>query len=455
MVNVADIELSHDNPSSLRLTLGDGLTEIPALNLTVNGKPWATIPTVPDPTALQDRRVWSCELPPLHALVGGEFIEIIDPRNGRLVKQVQLGAREPRRNGMGLLAADVYGDGADPLFSAPSMLYDGAFVTIYGAHLPPMGDPSKLRFVLGPGVAFTLEYPLYSPEFGDHYWYWPNASWSAFRLSIDLTRSSAAADPFKISFVHMLDATERQGGVVYIPNQMISSIGFPGGLDDPTPVQQEPAQIAVFNGYNNYRCMAELLSRFGVAPRKGATLLDWQCGEGRVTRHFLDNWAGADVWGIDSDREKIAFCKRRFSSGAFVHGSFKPSMPFTSEYFDAVYSLTAMPFLPAADEGSWMEELARLLKPGGLAVLAFPGGCAAAYSSRYLDRDWWNRWKSKGYNDELCDPELKARLGVPSYIPNVYRSMENVKIESSGVFETLAIEPARFGYLDVAVLRKR
>lgn len=456
MVNLVDVEHDHDDPSLLRTTLGGGLNEIPALALSVNGETWATVPTTPDPAAPQDRKIWSCELPPLLASTSGEFIELIDPRDGRSIKRVRLGEREPRRNGLGLLAAEVYGAGVTPLFSAPSMLYDGAVVTIRGAHLPPMGDPSKLRFVPGPGVAFAFDYPLYSPEFKDHYWYWPNACWSGFRLSIDLARSAAASDPFKISFVHMPDAAEARGGAVHIPFQMISAIGFPGGLDDPAPLQSlDPPQIAGFTGYNLYRRLSELLSQFGVAPRKGATLLDWQCGDGRVMRHFLDNWPGADLCGIDSDRERIAFCKRRFSGGAFVHGSFKPSAPLGSESFDAVYSLAAMPLLRMEEQRMWIEELARLLKPGGLAILAFAGECAAAYASRYLDGGWWSRWKNKGYNDELSDPALRARLGVPDYFPIVYRSAENVRIESSEGFETLAIEPARFGYLDAAVLRKR
>lgn len=456
MANAVDIEIDHDNPSLLRSTLTGGLTEFPAFSLAVNGDLWATMPTIPDPKAPQDRKLWSCELPPLRAPASGECIELIDPRNGRSIKQVQLGAREPKRNGRGLLATEFYGEGANPLLSAPSMLFDGAVVTIRGAHLPPMGDPSKLRFVLGPGVAFTLEYPLYFPEFEEHYWFWPNAGWSAFLLSIDLARSSAAADPFKISLAHRLDGVERQGGAIYIPDRLVSSIGFPGGLDDPTPVElHEPNQIEVFNGYNFFRHVAELLGKYGVAPRRGVTLLDWQCGDGRVTRHFLDNWAGADIWGIDSNAEKIAFCKRRFGAGAFVHGSVAASAPLSTESFDAVYSLSAMPFLPANDHPSWMEELARLLKPGGLAVLAFSGECAAAYLSRYFDGDWWSRWKSKGYSDELCDRRLKAGLGVPDYAPDVFRSAESVRTESSKFFETLAIEPARFGYLDVAILRRR
>jgi hypothetical protein len=117
------------------------------------------------------------------------------------------------------------------------MAFDGALVTVYGAHLPPLGDPSKLRVLIPEGVVHTFEYSLPSPEFPGNYWYWPNADRSAFHVTINLPASSLSSDPFSFRFVYDCDGEERPGGTVHILNDFASVARFPDDETQLTRVQ--------------------------------------------------------------------------------------------------------------------------------------------------------------------------------------------------------------------------
>jgi hypothetical protein len=105
------------------------LAAISALTLRLNGRAWATLLTTPDVTASATQKLWSCELPPLFAPVEGEVVELVDAHTQALLDLIVLGKREPKLNGHGLKAAEVYAGGAAPLFAATGMAFDGALVT--------------------------------------------------------------------------------------------------------------------------------------------------------------------------------------------------------------------------------------------------------------------------------------------------------------------------------------
>jgi ubiquinone/menaquinone biosynthesis C-methylase UbiE len=452
-----DIEAVCEGAGPLDVTLRGALAEVPALALRVDGKIWTVLPTTPHPTWPDVHRMWSCELPPLHAPADGEIVELVDPRTMTLLDRIVLGRREPKRNGYGLAAADVYADDAAPLFSAPGMAFDGAVITVYGAHLPPMGDPSKLRADFNPGVAHVFDYPLPSPEFANHYWYWPNAGHSAFRVTIDLAASLPASDPFDFRFVYSLDdGAERNSGSVYIPSQLSAAVGFPSDVTQITRVQTfDSPQTVAFTGYNAYRSVVALLDVYGIRPRSGLSILDWGCGHGRVTRHFLQNWRGTEIWGTDIDPENIHWCKRRFSDGVFVLSPLWPPSELPAETFDAVFGISVMTHLSAPAQQAWLAELSRVLKPNGLALLTFSGEAGVAYSSAFRDPTWWKRWQEAGFDDEQVDPVLSSKISDATYYRNTHQTAANIRATWSNWFDILGIERTKFGYQDVAVMRKR
>jgi ubiquinone/menaquinone biosynthesis C-methylase UbiE len=453
----ADLSVRFDDAGRLQIVLSGDFAELTKLQVRLNARRWASIPTHLDSASPIRRRICTCDLPPLPEPAESEVIELIDPGTTGLVDRFVLGKREAKLNGYGLKASEAYDGGSSPLYAAIGMKLEGTLLTIAGSHLPPLGDPSRLGVMFGPGVSYAFENSMPSPEFAAHYWYWPNADYSGFRITINLAACLPASDPFAFQFVHTQDEGEAsEGGSFYILSDFAAMVGFPSDLTQLTRVQSYDRLDGVaFQSYNVYRSLAELLVAYGIRPRPGLTLLDWGCGHGRIARHFLQNWRGCEIWGMDIDGENIGWCKQRFSDGVFVHGPLLPPSPLPAEAFDAVFAISVMTHLTAYAQEAWLGELARVLKPHGVAMLTFSGQAAAAFSSIFRDVAWWSDWRKNGFNDAQIDPALNGKIDSATYYRNTLQSVENVQETWSDWFEIIAIEPHRFGYQDVAVMRKR
>ncbi len=130
-------------------------------------------------------------------------------------------------------------------------------------------------------------------------------------------------------------------------------------------------------------------------PLEGARALDLGCGTGRFTFLMADLGAG-EVLGLDLSERMLALAEAKRPVGStvrFRHGSILDLEGLTPESFDVVFSSTTLHYV---DElRSALSGLARVLKPGGRAVLSvmhpiytasYPLDPDAEWTLRYLDR---------------------------------------------------------------------
>ncbi len=100
----------------------------------------------------------------------------------------------------------------------------------------------------------------------------------------------------------------------------------------------------------------------------GAEVLEAGCGIGTDGARFAR--AGARYTGIDESETALTLASRRFDveglTGEFARGSVT-SLPFEDAAFDLVYSHGVIHHLP--DSGRAVEEFARVLRPGGTALV--------------------------------------------------------------------------------------
>lgn len=100
----------------------------------------------------------------------------------------------------------------------------------------------------------------------------------------------------------------------------------------------------------------------------GDRVLDVGCGNGRLLD--LLEAMPVDYTGVDVSRELIAIShEQRGARGTFMQAS-ALSLPFEDSSFDVVYSVAVLHHIPShAYRRRFMEEINRVLKPGGTCVL--------------------------------------------------------------------------------------
>jgi SAM-dependent methyltransferase len=129
-------------------------------------------------------------------------------------------------------------------------------------------------------------------------------------------------------------------------------------------------------------------------------LLDWGCGSGRVTGHFLAAANGPKVFGCDMDAEAMAWCQAHLAREAFAIVDPLPPLPYADATFDVVVSIAVLPsFGPPAYE-LWLPEIRRVLAPEGLFLASVQGRFAAEFE---LPGDALADLDRLG----ICDPGLR------------------------------------------------
>jgi ubiquinone/menaquinone biosynthesis C-methylase UbiE len=96
-------------------------------------------------------------------------------------------------------------------------------------------------------------------------------------------------------------------------------------------------------------------------------ILDVGCGTGRLLRAASLRWPGAQLWGIDPAAQMVSEATRLNPNATFRHASAE-SLPFPDQTVDMV--LSSLSFHHWSNQIKGLQEIARVLRPGGLFCLA-------------------------------------------------------------------------------------
>jgi SAM-dependent methyltransferase len=106
------------------------------------------------------------------------------------------------------------------------------------------------------------------------------------------------------------------------------------------------------------------------------SVLDLGCGSARVLPHVAALAPDASLAGCDIDTAAIAWAARNYPQHDWSVSHFRPPLPYPEERFDLVYSISVFSHLDESDQDRWLEELGRVLRPGGVALLSVHGAHA-------------------------------------------------------------------------------
>ena len=116
----------------------------------------------------------------------------------------------------------------------------------------------------------------------------------------------------------------------------------------------------------------ELLAKHGAPVEQAGALLDFGCGCGRVIRYWR-SFESTRVVGTDYNAELVEWCAANLPFASFTQNALRPPLPFASESFDVAYALAVFTHLGEELSRAWIDELARVLRPGGHLVISTAG----------------------------------------------------------------------------------
>ena len=130
----------------------------------------------------------------------------------------------------------------------------------------------------------------------------------------------------------------------------------------------------------------EILKRHGLTP--DMDVLDIGCGQGRMARPLVGNLDKGSYEGFDISRDGIEWCHEHYAdqpkfsfqyvpifnqrynpSGTIKASEFK--FPYEENSFDIIFLTSVFTHMQASDIENYLGEIARVLKPGGRALITW------------------------------------------------------------------------------------
>lgn len=238
------------------------------------------------------------------------------------------------------------------------------------------------------------------------------------------------------------------------------------------------------SGLKDYLLITQRLRALGVpanpagGPPRGWRVLDFGCASGRVLRHFACQGDGLEVIGCDIAPAHVRWVETNLaptasaegkaapsSSLRVFHNSAVPPLPVEPGALDLVYAFSVFSHIDE-QEVPWLEEIRRVLKPGGY-----------AYLTTHTEHTWGILSEEHAiYRNLLSRPfaaspamtiepamfrrPLPAERvvfslpGAQAYGRNVFQSTAYIEREWGRLFEVCAIHRQGAYYQDAVIVRK-
>jgi len=133
---------------------------------------------------------------------------------------------------------------------------------------------------------------------------------------------------------------------------------------------------------------------------KAGRIVDWGCGCARISRHFPRD-VRDKVVGFDIDPVNIDWCRENIPGIRFEQCAVDPPLRLADDSVDCLFAHSVLTHLDEEHQNSWLTEIRRVLRPGGVAFLTvlaelswyarfFPSGRTPEAISDYLETGFVN-----------------------------------------------------------------
>ena len=194
--------------------------------------------------------------------------------------------------------------------------------------------------------------------------------------------------------------------------------------------------------------VALAFSDSGKALADAESILDFGCGSCRVLSAFADIPHRGELWGCDIDAEAIAWNAANLGHLArFYANPVLPPTSFADGQFDAIYSISVFTHLPEDLQFVWLNELRRILRPGGVLVASVHGG----EYYRQADATVRAEVASRGFAYRVG----QATAGLPDFYMVAFHSEQYLRTRWTRYFEFVALREKHIHAVHDAVVLRR
>lgn len=153
----------------------------------------------------------------------------------------------------------------------------------------------------------------------------------------------------------------------------------PEGLQVQVLGRAVTAHSFLYGGYMVAEGLKDVLRLLGRPLASFESVLDLGCGCGRVLRWLADESPGPQLYGSDISGEAIAWDRANLPFARFEVNGQKPPLPFPDGAFDLVIAISLVTHLSEGLQRAWLEEIRRVLRPGGVVLISVQNEHTAAW----------------------------------------------------------------------------
>jgi SAM-dependent methyltransferase len=306
----------------------------------------------------------------------------------------------------------------------------------------------SVEFRVNGRPADRVVYPVPRPDVADRLPFAPGAAESGFDVWL------AGADPGDLTLTVADRRTGRPLGRDYPPYH-VPAADRAGPRPGPHQVARVIGAASDFyfrmGGYTAFRRLEEAVREAtGEGLADYPRVLDWGCGCGRVSRYFV-GVPGCRVTGVDVDPENVGWCRANLPGGAWEVVPLRPPTALPTAGFDLAFGVSVFTHLRESDQHAWLDELRRVIRPGGLALMTFHGDASIVWAGLSAER--YTALRRQGIADQP-NPLYDAELTEDDYYRDTFHTEGYVRRVWGRHFDILAVRPSEIAHQDLVVMRR-
>lgn len=125
-------------------------------------------------------------------------------------------------------------------------------------------------------------------------------------------------------------------------------------------------------GAEGAECIKAVLKKNGLDINKFESILDFGCGCGRILRHWK-TLSGPKIFGTDYNPPLVKWCQKSLPFAEIKQNMPAAKLDYENDKFDFIYVISVFTHLSEKLQDFWIDELTRVLKPGGYLLITVHG----------------------------------------------------------------------------------